>query len=381
MVYDKNGNEIITAYDMSGNTAQALYDVDGALIVEPFDYSETFQIVNNNTYNATKTGFILEKESLTNMPLDWAKYELTFTYYSGAVFGVFLSGTLAEFDGSKINVYKTYVQWTGETPQDLMFSQNCTLVDGQTYTITMTRKSYLVEVEIADVLCSGYTWKIGSAFSNSTRIREFGFVVFEGSVYAISSKSYFPYFAQHVTIGVFGDSITEGVGLTTSDYNERYDWQLLKNHYDYDGITCGVGGSNAISAYNRFVKCIEAGYTFDWVLYYVGTNDGVATSGIDALAEKMQGIVDNTKAQGCKVIWCILPVATNDNIKNARSASLRVTGADIVVDFANVLAPSGLIHPEIDGHRLMYQECMRMIEAYEGETQEPTPEPEEVSEK
>lgn len=374
MIYDVSGNVITEIYDCVGEEVPEGYDVEGNVVTEePFDYTETFVEIDSVTINETKTGYFIGNDfrnGVKNIPLDYSRFVFCCTYSSGAVFGVFLSGTLAYFDGSSIKVYKTFTQNSvADLPpdSDIHFQQSCSLVDGETYTIRITRKSFNVVVEVNDTVYSAYLPKAGSAWSDTYRICEFGYVVFSGSIYAISSNSYMPYYGEHIRCAIFGDSITEGIGLVENDptdYNKRYSWQLCKNLYDYDCVTCGVGGSTTRSAWLRFQNMIAAGYTIDDVIYYVGTNDGTEAEGISALTELMQSVVDGTKAEGCRVFWCIMPVATSSLINNARTASLAVTGAEAVIDFANVLPAGGAIHPDSAGQTLMYQEALSILKQH-----------------
>lgn len=365
MIYDVNGLAVSDIYDCIGNAVSEGYDVNGNLVTEePFDYAETFVRVNANTVNETKTGYYLSKEPIYNIPFDYSRYVLRFTYFNGAKFGVFLAGTLAYFDGASIKVYKTYIQNDSLTSAELQYQTECTLADGQEYTFTLTRKSYNVIVQIGETICNGFVNKIGSAFSDWGSISEFGYVVFEGSIFVASTNSYMPYYGENVRCLILGDSITEGVGLTETDYNQRWSWQICKNLYDYDCVTCGVGGASSRHAIRRFRNMLSAGYTFDDVIWYLGTNDGVQADEIDTLYANMQSYMDEMLAAGCRVFWCIPPVATSDLINNAREASMRVTGATAVINFANALPPRGAIHPDAAGHLLMYRYAESILKQY-----------------
>ncbi len=364
MIYDIKGSILEKCYNLSSELVQFSYDMGGNIAFdgvqeEYIDYENYLELKDSITVNENKNGFYIYKDN-SHVPLDYCKNSVEFIYRSGATFGIFLGGTLAYFDGEYLNVYKDYIQ-NENIPTTVAFSCPCTLVDGETYMFTLTRKSYNVIATIGDFEANGYVHNIGSAFNEWPNFVQFGHCIFSGSIYIKTAKHYMPYYAKHVKALIVGDSITEGVGLTSSDYEQRYSWQLLRKYFNDDCITCGVGGATIMDGYNRVIKLLDMGYTFDYVIYYLGTNNGIEESEIDTLAQTYQSVVDGIKNRGCKIFCCVMPIATVDKINNSRTALLKVQGVEDFIRFDNVLPSRGAIHPDASGHLLMFNECVRVL--------------------
>lgn len=364
-------------YDINGNN---LVNDVGYPVINTVAYKNNFMPVVSEDFTAQNSDFTYTSCSVTSSGLSCTGFckatygnEITlndgkacmeFTYSESVVLGVFTSATLAYVDTANkvVGAITGYLQGSSistSTTSNIDFD----FVVGQKYELVLERNFWDITVTIKDIEGSAENTKTANGIVGhsshivSNGLKAVGVAVFSGSCIVTGLSYWLPYAKKHIKALIIGDSITEGQMSAKTDAT-CWARRLLFEHFYSNGLTCGVGGSNPDAGMNRFNVLTALGYTFDYVISYLCTNDSCTDAQIEAKTQAYQGYVNTINATGAKCIWCMLPAyvegETSTSRANLRTVISSLTGLEALIDFGEVLATSENTHPSLTGQTNMF---------------------------
>lgn len=369
-IYDGNGNIIEISEETSGNN----------LIVNTDAYENNFANVVAEKFTASNPKFTYNNCSVSNSGLSCSgfckatysegttlndgKACISFIYNGDVVIGVFMSATLAFLNTSekKVGVMSSYMQGSTIT-QTSSADVNFDFEVGKEYELVVKRNFWSVKSTIKDITgCTESSYSTSAIVGHSNNIvsnnlAPAGLVVGSGNCLVTAFSYWLPFARKHIKAIVLGDSITEGQMSAKTDAT-CWARRLVFEHFHSNAMTCGVGGSNPSAGINRFNSLVSMGYSFDYVIVYLCTNDGCTSAQIESKKTEYQGYVNTIKATGAKCVWCMLPEYVGGNSSESR-ANLRtvmssLSGLEALIDFGRVLDTSEQTHPSLEGQTNMF---------------------------
>ena len=242
------------------------------------------------------------------------------------------------------------------------------LVDNTKYTIQIKKQNGVnLEIKIIDIatgnssICS-YISNSTAALTGQNRMMDtIKFYQQSGSDFNIVSNLIITSVKNPLLL-LMGDSITEGVYFSMSNFNSRYGI-LLKDALNGNLIVSARGGATLAEIAERVTTEIQF-VKPEFVMLTIGTNGGLVESSLVSL-------VSSIEALGSKVIINHVPnrangshIATNNIIDNVCNTTNAILGAkfDIATSIAGNPANSYIVekyfdagvHPNAIGQKAMY---------------------------
>lgn len=375
-----------------------IYDGSGNIVVVQ---GNNYPVINTDAYNNNFSNLFVEKFKTTNTDIDYSdctptsnglsctgfckatykkgtvlndeKSSITFVYSDDIVIGVFITETLAYLNTETkvLGIAFGYMQ-NSTLSQSTTPNVEFNFVSGHEYELTVERNFWDVTATIKDISGSAEETVTGKQYiGNSANIvggnlAPTGMVVFSGSC-LVTGMSYWIPFAdgKHLKAFIVGDSLTEGIASATTD-ETCWSRRLMFEHFHSNAMACGVGGTSPSSGINRFNALTNLGYSFDYVIAYLCTNDTCNNNQIQAKIQSYQGYVDTILATGAKCIWCMLPEyvggSSSTDRANLRTVMSSLTGLTALIDFGKVLATSENTHPSLTGYTNMFKLADTVLE-------------------
>jgi len=269
---------------------------------------------------------------------------------------------------AKISMHK---QFTGTTIPDMVAESEIpfTLAESRKYMAEVTRDGWTYTFRLTDTVTQNYA---EVSFNNEpiTVLADYvgrahgapGAICFAGTLQVYSMQYLSP--IKHTKALFIGDSITEGDRVILVD---KWCERIRKSKFNNDAIISGRGGAKADDVLRRLQQFYTDGFTADYVVVLVGTNDANANlmadwyTNIDLIH---QLIIDN---KGIPII-CVPPVGVSNsaNIQlMATYVTTTKTWQTIRFDIATTINYDGVTymadnfadgnHPSLIGSGLMYE--------------------------
>lgn len=177
------------------------------------------------------------------------------------------------------------------------------------------------------------------------------------------------------TVLFFGDSLTAGYGLSPEDaFPAQVEKQLTARGKSCKVINAGLSGETSAGGLNRI----------DWVLRQpvdvfvleLGANDGLRGLPLDQTRLNLQAIIDKVKAKFPKAKIVVAGMMVPPNMGPEYSAGFKALFPDLAKKNNAVLIPFLLdgvagneklnlpdgIHPNIEGHKIVATNLVKIIE-------------------
>lgn len=347
-------------------------------------FTENFKAVNADftltncsvSANGLSCSAFAKAEYKKGTAIDYSYAIAKFKYSSACVVGLYIGATVAWVDTANLtfnmgsNWNSTSTLPTAAETENITFA----FVDGEEYSIALEKKATNVTATIFDA--KGVV-KISLTHSATTQcLGTCGVVCFNGNCYFTALSYYLP-LAVHSRCLILGDSITEG-DVSNPAPTARHAWKLLTDYFHNDCVISGVGYGTTRTAMERFRLLTAMGYTFDYVLMFLGTNDGnmfYTDEDIPKYTGWLEGWIAEIEATGAKVMWGFPPMRSAgyaDSQRRVRTGILAVTPPldlirfDLATQNAQGEMDSSLYtdqtHPNAAGHAKMYDVAKRTLE-------------------
>lgn len=172
----------------------------------------------------------------------------------------------------------------------------------------------------------------------------------------------------------FGDSLTAGYGLSPEEaFPALAEKELIKNGKDVKVVNAGLSGETSAGGLSRI----------DWVLRQpidvfvleLGANDGLRGLPVDQTKKNLQAIIDKVKVKNPNVKIVITGMMVPPNMGNTYTTQFTAIFAELAKNNKATLMPFLLegvagneklnqadgIHPNIEGHRIVATNVMKVL--------------------
>ena len=173
----------------------------------------------------------------------------------------------------------------------------------------------------------------------------------------------------------YGDSLTAGYGLSTDDaFPAVIEKTLNKKGKATKVVNAGLSGETSAGGLNRLDWVLKQ--PIDLFVLELGANDGLRGLPLDQTQKNLQAIIDRVKTKFPKAKIVIAGMLVPPNMGPDYTASFRKIFPDLAKKNNAALIPFLLqnvagdeklnladgIHPNVDGHKIVAENVLKVIE-------------------
>jgi len=173
----------------------------------------------------------------------------------------------------------------------------------------------------------------------------------------------------------YGDSLTAGYGLSTDDaFPALIEKTLNKKGKATKVVNAGLSGETSAGGLNRLDWVLKQ--PIDLFVLELGANDGLRGLPLDQTQKNLQAIIDKVKTRYPKAKIVIAGMLVPPNMGPDYTASFRKIFPDLAKKNNAALIPFLLqdvagdeklnlpdgIHPNVDGHKIVAENVLKVIE-------------------
>jgi acyl-CoA thioesterase-1 len=173
----------------------------------------------------------------------------------------------------------------------------------------------------------------------------------------------------------YGDSLTAGYGLSTDDaFPAVIEKTLNKKGKTTKVVNAGLSGETSAGGLNRLDWVLKQ--PIDLFVLELGANDGLRGLPLDQTQKNLQAIIDKVKMKYPKAKIVIAGMLVPPNMGPDYTASFRKIFPDLAKKNNAALIPFLLqnvagdeklnladgIHPNVDGHKIVAENVLKVIE-------------------